>query len=70
MNQGNIGNCWFIAGVVGIMQSPKLLAKVVPRDQSFSDNYTGMFHFRFWLHGGKNYNKNNLFKRILSKNEP
>lgn len=51
MNQGNIGNCWFIAGVVGIMQSPQLLAKVVPSDQSFSDNYTGMFHFRFWLHG-------------------
>lgn len=51
MNQGAIGNCWFIAGVVGIMQSPKLLRKVVPQDQSFGDNYTGMFHFRFWLHG-------------------
>ncbi len=53
MNQGNIGNCWFIAGVVGIMQSEKLLAKVVPHDQSFSENYTGMFHFRFWLQGGE-----------------
>lgn len=51
MNQGAIGNCWFIAGVVGIMGSPNILQKVVPSDQSFEDDYTGMFHFRFWLQG-------------------
>ncbi|CAF0859466.1 unnamed protein product [Brachionus calyciflorus] len=51
MDQGSIGNCWFIAGVVGIMQSPKLFAKVVPSDQSFTDNYAGIFHFRFWQYG-------------------
>lgn len=51
MDQGYIGNCWFIAGAVGIMQNEKLFAKVVPHDQGFSDNYNGMFHFRFWLYG-------------------
>ena len=33
------------------MQSEKLFAKVVPHDQSFTDNYTGMFHFRFYQYG-------------------
>lgn len=55
MNQGSVGNCWFIAAVVGIMQSPALLNKVIPKEQSFSENYTGMFHFRFWIQGGKGY---------------
>ncbi|RMZ98045.1 calpain-6, partial [Brachionus plicatilis] len=27
MDQGYLGNCWFIAGCVGIMQCPKLFAK-------------------------------------------
>jgi len=51
-DQGYVGNCWFIAGCVGIMQSEKCFAKVVPKDQGFDeDNYKGMFHFRFWLYG-------------------
>lgn len=41
IDQGNLGNCWFLAGCVGIMQQPKLFAKVVPADQSFSHNYNG-----------------------------
>lgn len=51
MDQGYVGNCWFIAGAVGIMQNQKMFAKVVPQDQSFEDNYGGIFHFRFWLYG-------------------
>ena len=41
MDQGYVGNCWFIAGCVGIMQSEKCFAKVVPRDQNFDDDYAG-----------------------------
>ena len=51
MDQGYLGNCWFIAGCVGILQSPKLFARVVPDDQGFGDDYAGIFHFRFWLYG-------------------
>jgi len=51
MDQGAIGNCWFIAGCVGIMQSPACFAKVVPQDQGFDSDYAGIFHFRFWLYG-------------------
>ena len=50
-SQGQIGNCWFIAGCVGILQSKTLFSKVVPEKQSFSQNYAGIFHFRFWLYG-------------------
>ena len=29
----------------------KLFAKVVPPDQSFENDYAGIFHFRFWKDG-------------------
>ncbi len=47
MDQGYVGNCWFIAGCVGIMQSPACFAKVVPQNQSFTQSYAGIFHFRY-----------------------
>ena len=39
--QGSIGDCWFIAACVGILQSKKCFAKVVPTDQNFDDKYCG-----------------------------
>ncbi len=36
---------------VDIVQSPKLFEMVVPSDQNFGDDYSGIFHFRFWLYG-------------------
>jgi len=51
LNQGAIGNCWFIAGCAGILQHKQLFSKVIPEDQSFSKDYAGLFHFRFFVFG-------------------
>lgn len=45
------GNCWFLASVGALTFQNQLLHKVVPDGQSFSHNYTGLFHFRFWRFG-------------------
>jgi hypothetical protein len=51
-DQGFVDNSWFIACCVGIMQSDKTLSRVIPVDQSFSDDlYNGLFHFRFYYYG-------------------
>ena len=49
--QGNNGNCWFIAGCIAVIESKPLFDRVVPKDQSFSENYNGLFHFRFYCYG-------------------
>lgn len=52
LDQGIVGNCWFIAGAVDITTSPKYLKIVVPENQTFDRNeYCGIFHFRFWRFG-------------------
>ncbi|KAG5892550.1 hypothetical protein JTB14_034233 [Gonioctena quinquepunctata] len=51
VNQGELGNCWFLAALTDVAQNPQLLARVVPQDQSFGQDYCGIFHFRFWQYG-------------------
>jgi hypothetical protein len=51
LDQGYLGNCWFVAGCAGIMQSPACFARVVPTDQGYNADYAGIFHFRFWQNG-------------------
>ncbi|XP_046620363.1 calpain-B-like [Neodiprion virginianus] len=44
-------NCWVIASLPILTTNPKLFYQVVPEDQSFQENYAGIFHFRFWHYG-------------------
>ncbi|KAM8904399.1 LOW QUALITY PROTEIN: calpain-12 [Spinachia spinachia] len=49
--QGQLGNCWLLAGLSCLTMHPTLFEKVVPPNQSLSESYAGIFHFRFWQYG-------------------
>ncbi|XP_051258014.1 calpain-2 catalytic subunit isoform X2 [Dicentrarchus labrax] len=49
--QGDVGNCWFLSSIGALTLRKSLMARVVPPDQSFKDNYAGIFHFKFWRFG-------------------
>lgn len=51
VQQGDLGNCWLMAAVANLTQIPNLFAQVVPADNSFEENYAGIFHFKFWQYG-------------------
>lgn len=51
INQGELGDCWLLAAMANMAMNKRVRAKVVPLDQSFSEEYAGIFHFRFWQYG-------------------
>lgn len=46
--QGSVGNCWMVAAAANLTLHDELFYRVVPEDQSFEQDYAGIFHFRIW----------------------
>ncbi|XP_072451473.1 calpain-5-like isoform X2 [Chiloscyllium punctatum] len=57
LNQGQLGNCWFVAACSCLALRDNLWQKVIPdwKKQDWNpkkpNNYAGIFHFRFWRFG-------------------
>ncbi|XP_061828254.1 calpain-5-like [Nerophis lumbriciformis] len=57
LNQGLLGNCWFVAACSCLASQEALWQKVIPdcKDQDWDTNapdaHTGIFHFSFWRFG-------------------
>ncbi|KAK7904862.1 hypothetical protein WMY93_017469 [Mugilogobius chulae] len=49
--QGILGNCWFLASLGALTLQDQIFKQVVPLEQSFDNDYCGIFHFRFWRFG-------------------
>jgi Calpain family cysteine protease len=46
VNQGRLGDCWFLAAIADLTQRPEYISQVIPDGQSFrKESYCGVFHF-------------------------
>ncbi|XP_050989585.1 calpain-2 catalytic subunit-like [Labeo rohita] len=50
--QGSVlGNCWFLSAIGALTFEKDIIKQVIPAKQSFTKDYAGIFHFRFWRFG-------------------
>ncbi|XP_053315064.1 calpain-13-like [Spea bombifrons] len=49
--QSELGDCWVLSVLGALTLKPYLLKKIIPSNQEYDKNYTGIFHFRFWSFG-------------------
>ena len=52
INQGEIGDCWFLAALANLAENEDCFNRVVLEGQSFNEGeYAGIFRFRFYRFG-------------------
>ena len=51
MNQGEIGDCWFLAPLSILAENKHFMDRVIPGGQGFEQNYAGIFRFQFYNFG-------------------
>jgi len=51
INQGEIGDCWFLASLANLADDQEAFNRVVPKRQDFRNGYAGIFRFRFFRFG-------------------
>ena len=48
INQGEVGDCWFLAALAQLAEKGKCFNRIVPEGQGFENDYVGIFRFRFF----------------------